>query len=250
MSHPVTHKTALEHSIHDRAIVDPLPEWLFDPHSLADRSLIHATSRGRRNVWFFRLNDQELVLRHYWRGGMISRWSSDVYVWTGLQRTRAFAEWRLLTALVARGLPAPTPVAARVRRYPPGYRADLVTRAIAGARPFDEWLQQASEVSPAIWYQVGQTIGRFHAVGACHADLNVRNILLDDHNRPWLIDWDRGRLRAPGHRWQQARLTRLRRSFRRHAALDEHARRGWPELQSGHRDGLSSPPITHREAEQ
>ena len=180
--------------------MDPLPEWLFDPDALAQRELISGTGTGRSNAWFFHLDGTTLVLRHFWRGGIVARLSPDVYVWTGRERSRPFREWRLLAELREQGLPVPTPVAARARRQGLGYRADLVTAAIPGATPLDQRLR-AGSVDPAVWRRVGTAIRRFHTAGACHADLNVRNILLDHQDTPWLIDWDQGRLRPPNPRW-------------------------------------------------
>ena len=244
MTHQVVQKVGSDHVIHDPRIVDPLPGWVFDPDALASRSLVHATGHGRRQVWFFALNGHELVLRHYWRGGIVSRLSADVYVWTGLERTRAFREWRLLAQLHDRGLPAPRPVAARVQQGTMAYRADLITVAIPGATPFDEVLQGPAAGDRSLWHRVGLTLGRFHAAGACHADLNVRNILLDEAGAVWVIDWDRGRLRHPDWRWQEARLERLRHSLRGQSRLNRAAHVGWPALLAGHAEavGALAPP--------
>ncbi len=84
---------------------------------------------ARRGPW---------VLRHYRRGGMIANVLGDRYLWTGAGRTRGFAEFRLLAALRARGLPVPTPVAARYRRKGVHYRADLITRRIGNATTLAE----------------------------------------------------------------------------------------------------------------
>lgn len=224
------------HSIHDPRYVDPLPEWLFDPEALARRGLIDGTSVGRNQAWFFRLADEPLVLRHYWRGGIVARLSPDVYVWTGRERTRAFREWRLLAHLRNRDLPVPAPVAARVRRRGTGYRADLVTATIPEARPFDECLRTGGADGEA-WYRVGTVIAACHGAGAWHADLNVRNILLDTAGTPWIIDWDRGRLRRRNRRWQTANLGRLRRSLAKDPTLDALAQTHWQQLLAGYQAG-------------
>lgn len=243
MSHQIVHTAGDEALIHDPRILATAPDWLFDPDALDSRGLIRATSHGRRRVWFFRWNDQTLVLRHYWRGGIVSRLSSDVYAWTGRDRTRAFREWHLLARLRAKGLCVPTPVAARIQRLGLGlgYRADLITAAIPDTTPFDERLQAVTEEAQPLWYQVGLTIGAFHAAGAFHADLNVRNILIDATGQPWLIDWDRGQLRYSDPSWQARRLSRLRRSLSRHPTLETQAQQYWPDLLAGHEAGLVNP---------
>jgi 3-deoxy-D-manno-octulosonic acid kinase len=38
-------------------------------------------------------------------------------------------------------------------------------------------------------------IARFHRAGVWHADLTAHNILLEVRGVPWLLDFDRGRIR-------------------------------------------------------
>jgi 3-deoxy-D-manno-octulosonic acid kinase len=45
-----------------------------------------------------------------------------------------------------------------------------------------------------------------------HADLNSRNIMLGEQGEVWVLDFDRGRLRAPGA-WSTRSLDRLARSL-------------------------------------
>ena len=233
MRHETVQRRAQHHFIHDPRFVGPLPIWFFDPDTLTQRELVSGTGTGRNRVWFFHLDETALVLRHYWRGGVIARITSDTYVWTGRDRTRAFREWRLLAYLRQNRLPVPAPVAARVRRHGLVYRADLVTAAIPGAVPLDRRLRQEG-LEVGLWKRIGTVLGRFHAAGACHADLNVRNILLDEEDAPWLIDWDRGRLRRPARGWQQSNLDRLRRSLAKDSVLEAAAQRGWESLLSGY----------------
>jgi 3-deoxy-D-manno-octulosonic acid kinase len=54
-------------------------------------------------------------------------------------------------------------------------------------------------------------VAQFHHKHVFHADLNAHNILVDDAQRWWLIDFDRGGLREPGL-WCDSNLVRLRRS--------------------------------------
>jgi 3-deoxy-D-manno-octulosonic acid kinase len=63
-------------------------------------------------------------------------------------------------------------------------------------------------------------IARFHGAGVWHADLNAHNVLVSPAGI-YLIDFDRGRLRAPADDWQQANLQRLRRSLVKLGAADQ-----------------------------
>jgi len=184
------------------------PDW-FDPGYWRARGKAETARGGRGATSYVDAPFGASVLRHYVRGGMVAAVMGDRYLWTGAERTRGFAEFRLLAALRSRGLRAPVPVAARYRRRGPHYQADLITRRIEGACTLAEMLRGADA---AVAARVGATIAEFHAAGACHADLNAHNVLIAG-DRVWLIDFDRGQLRAPAAAWQGANLARLRRSL-------------------------------------
>jgi 3-deoxy-D-manno-octulosonic acid kinase len=186
------------------------PGW-FDPAHWRARDRATGLSGGRGGVVRVRLDAGDWVVRHYHRGGMIARLLGDRYLWKGAERTRGFAEFRLLAELARRGLNVPLPVAARFRREGVQYRADLITRYIAGAKTLaGRVAEETFDADTAS--RVGQGIAEFHAAGAYHADLNAHNVLVDAR-QIWLVDFDRGELRKPQRAWQLANLARLRRSL-------------------------------------
>lgn len=176
-----------------------------------------AADGGRGGVWFIPRGEREWVLRHYRRGGFITKISADQYIWGGLERSRAWREWHLLAKMRLAGLPVPRPVAARVHRQGLLYRQDLITERIAHALPFSEALMQGAAPGE-IFEQLGRTLARFCAAGIGHADLNAANILLRRPNEFFLIDFDRGIERASAA-FQQASLARLLRSFEKFRRL-------------------------------
>jgi 3-deoxy-D-manno-octulosonic acid kinase len=186
------------------------PLW-FDPEHWRARGEVVRLGAGRGSAARVPAPGGDWVLRHYHRGGMVARVLGDRYLWNGAERTRGFAEFRLLAELARRGLNVPLPVAARYRRTGVHYRADLVTRWIDGAQTLAERVR-AESANTADAARVGACIAEFHAAGAHHADLNAHNILLDAQ-RVWLLDFDRGSLRTPARSWQLVTLARLRRSL-------------------------------------
>jgi len=190
----------------------------FEPEFWRARGELSDVTRGRGSAWFISAPDRPWVLRHYRRGGFIARFADDGYVWAGEARVRAFAEWRLLHALTAHGLPVPKPIAARYRRRGLLYRCDLITYRIVGADPLSTILARGV-LSEHVWREIGATVGRLHAAGVDHADLNAHNILLDAADRVTVIDFDRGRLRGnldqlpSAGSWTATNLSRLRRSL-------------------------------------
>ena len=195
-------------------------ERLFEREHWRARGALEEAAGGRGTVAFVRDGGRRWVLRHYRRGGLVARLLGDHYLWTGAGRTRAFREWRLLRELHAAGLPVPAPVAARYLRRGLFYRADLVTEEL----PTRLTLAQALERGPldaATWRSVGACVGGLHRRGVHHADLNAHNLLLGTGSRVYVLDFDRGRIRARGA-WERAVLERLRRSLRKvTAALPE-----------------------------
>ncbi|MGM0925020.1 MAG: 3-deoxy-D-manno-octulosonic acid kinase [Pseudomonadota bacterium] len=156
-------------------------------------------------------NGEEWVLRPYRRGGLVARLSEARYLWTGLERTRAFRELRLTADLHARCLPVPRPVAADVIHHGLTYSAALITVRIPGARALASLLENG-EADDDLLQRVGATIRRFHDVGLDHVDLNARNLLVGEEGKVWLIDLDRCRLRPDGA-WKGRNLERLERSL-------------------------------------
>lgn len=187
----------------------------FDPDWWQAQGRITGQAPGRGDSLFLNAgNGEEWVLRPYRRGGLVARLSEARYLWTGLERTRAFRELRLTADLHARGLPVPRPVAADVTRHGLTYSAALITVRIPGARALASLLENG-EADDDLLQRVGATIRRFHDVGLDHVDLNARNLLVDEGGKVWLIDLDRCQLRPDGA-WKGRNLERLERSIRKH----------------------------------
>lgn len=183
--------------------------WLDDAHWRA-HGPVAAPEGGRGATLRVRSPAGPAVLRHYRRGGLVARFNRDRYWWRGEARTRPFREFELLERMHAAGLPVPVPLAARYRRAGIWYRGDLLTLAIEDTRTLAQCLADAPSMID--WVLIGTTIGRFHAAGYPHPDLNAHNILLAV-DACHLIDFDRGAAAPPAPSWQQANLARLRRSL-------------------------------------
>jgi 3-deoxy-D-manno-octulosonic acid kinase len=213
-------------------VAAPGPDFIAQ---LAASAPAGVAGRGRGRVVFLDARDGQWAWRHYRRGGLFGRLVADSYLWLGAGRTRSAQEWHMLARLRHLGLPVPQPVAAAWHRRGPWYRADLVTRRIPDAMPLSGRLAAGGAVD---WNAIGAMLWRFHDAGACHADLNAHNILLDRDGGAWLLDFDRGRWRRPG-RWQGRNLERLQRSLRKIArepdapAFDAG---GWRELLEGYEE--------------
>jgi 3-deoxy-D-manno-octulosonic acid kinase len=214
----------------DAALIDA--RW-FDRRYWEERGARRHSSTGRSPVLILDHGADTWVLRHYHRGGAVARFIDDHYVYTGLERTRAFREWRLLRRMSDWGLPVPAPIAARVERSGLVYRADIITRFLPATETLSAALRH--EVASDAWQHIGRMLRRFHERGVDHPDLTAHNILLDDRGGVFLVDFDNAKLRPPGP-WAAKGLARFERSLRK-VALETGSRfsdRGWLVLRESY----------------
>ncbi|MBT0586754.1 3-deoxy-D-manno-octulosonic acid kinase [Alteromonas oceanisediminis] len=205
-----THVWFYPEALRQHQLSEPTPRW-FEPHHLPHEFTITGSATGRGTTWFLAVNNTQLVLRHYQRGGLISRLSRDTFMLFSMPMTRPVRELRLLAQLQDWHLPAPQPIAGRVIRNGLVWRGDLLTVKIPGASDVHSLLLSRS-LSIMEWRHIGATIRRFHNRQVFHHDLNIHNIMLDDEGQAWLIDFDKCGVRN-GQRWKKANLARLKRSL-------------------------------------
>jgi len=168
---------------------------------------------GRARVVYFSQQNRSLVLKHYYRGGLVAAVVKDRYPGFDIEKSRAFREWRLLKKMAGLGLPVPAAVAARVEKSWFSYRADLITEEIEQAQTLADVLSEKN-IDVGRWQNIGACIKRFHQHNVYHADLNARNILLaGDKQDVYLIDFDNSDIRADAASWKAANLARLHRSL-------------------------------------
>lgn len=178
----------------------------------SDRLL--GASKGRGITWFLRTQAElgmNSVLRHYYRGGLFGRLVKDRYFFVSLGKTRAAQEFDLLTQMHAWSLPVPRPIAFKITRAFGCYQADILLEKIENTQDLSQILQKG-ELSAVQYQQIGVLIRQLHNRQVHHSDLNIHNILLDNHGKFWLIDFDKCQIQ-PGEAWKSQNLDRLLRSF-------------------------------------
>jgi len=206
-----------------------------------EQNAIVGSAQGRGTTWFIATENaasiqRNWVLRHYYRGGLIGKVINDLYLFTGLNNTRAAREFTLLKSMRALGLPAPKPVAFRVIKQGLFYRADLLSSRIENAQDLVGILSTKT-IEDQLWQKIGQVIRLFHQQGIYHHDLNAHNILIDDNEQVWLIDFDRGEQRKQQGKWPEENMARLLRSFRKesHRVVNfQWQEKNWQALLNGY----------------
>jgi 3-deoxy-D-manno-octulosonic acid kinase len=214
----------------DAGLREPAALAWFDGAAWRRAGAVAVETSGRGEVLIVARDTDSWVLRHYHRGGLVAQFVADHYLWLGLERTRAFREWRLLKRLRAAGLAVPSPVAAHVYRTGIIYTADIITAYLADTQKLSWYLRQGT-VPESCWRAIGRLVRAVHDEGVHHPDITAHNILLDSRGEVFLVDFDNASVRPPG-RWQQTGLERLNRSLRK-VALEtgtEFDAAGWTEI--------------------
>ncbi len=143
-----------------------------------------------------------LLVRRYAHGGLL-RWLTRARF---ADPDRPMRELRLAHALRASGFPTARVVAARARPATGwGWRLELVSERVEGARDLGTWLEALRERTiktrerRSVARALGAMLARAHNLGLAHADLQPRNVLVVPRAGGWellLIDLDRSELTA------------------------------------------------------
>jgi 3-deoxy-D-manno-octulosonic acid kinase len=204
---------------------------IFNPNYWREKHKITGHATGRGTTWFVDLEHLEGALRHYRRGGMLGKLVQDSYFFSGWESTRSFQEFQLLNIMKDAGLHVPRPIAARAVKRGPFYTADLLSEKIPKSRDLVSILQEAP-LPAEIYQKIGREIRKMHDLQVNHTDLNIHNILIDDDDKVWLIDFDKC-YQQPGDEWKTSNLARLKRSFEKelHRRNIHWSQKDWSHLE-------------------
>ncbi|MDD9180612.1 MULTISPECIES: 3-deoxy-D-manno-octulosonic acid kinase [Aliivibrio] len=196
---------------YDDSILSGSPEQCCDPEFWQQQNKIIGSAQGRGTTWFVALDKMDAALRHYRRGGLFGKLIKDHYIFTGWEKTRSYQEFQLLNTLIKAGVNVPKPIAARATKRTFCYQADLLSQKIPNARDLVAILQE-KPLSKEMYQKIGNEIRKMHAAQVNHTDLNIHNILIDDNDKVWIIDFDKC-YQQKGDDWKQGNWDRLKRSF-------------------------------------
>ncbi len=195
----------------DDALLHEDPSQCCNPEFWQQNGKVLGSATGRGTTWFVQLQQTQGALRHYRRGGLFGKLVADSYGFTGWEKTRSYQEFMLLNHLRDAGVNVPRPIAARVQKHGLLYKADLLSEKVPNARDLVSILQE-SPISDELYRKIGREIRKMHDAQVNHTDLNIHNILIDDQEKVWIIDFDKCYVQI-GDSWKQGNLKRLKRSF-------------------------------------
>jgi 3-deoxy-D-manno-octulosonic acid kinase len=130
-----------------------------------------------------------VVIKQFKRGGLIRFIIKNRYMKYG--KTRGQLELELMQKLRQLGIRTPEPIAYAYRGFPL-YTAWLITREIEEACTLAELCGQDIERVNRIMKRVFEQIDRLVECRCMHVDLHPGNILVDQNDNIYLIDFDKG----------------------------------------------------------
>jgi 3-deoxy-D-manno-octulosonic acid kinase len=182
---------------------------------------------GRTPLLELALSDGRALVRRSRHGGLL-RWLTGARF---LGWSRVASEVVLAERLRELGLPTPEVLAARAERRGPFWRLELVSRRVEGGVDLAEALERLREgrieerARRTLSTSLGALVARLHRSCFVHADLNPRNLLLDEDGltrgavRTWILDLGGSRFVAElDDGLRLANLRRLYRAVRRREA--------------------------------
>jgi len=131
-----------------------------------------------------------IVVRRNLHGGLIGRFLGDLFLDSTRPHRELFITWRLRTA----GINTLDPIASITEKAGPFWRGYFITRYLNRAQDLVSFLEGDGPHRErlSIARRAGELLRRIHDMGVFHADLQLKNFLVED-GKVYLIDFDRAR---------------------------------------------------------
>jgi len=188
-------------------------QGLLDPVGLWAKTSPPAQMMGRGEILLIKEQD-EVAVRRYRHGGLLRRLTGDLFFFG----SRPFNEVEVTEEIKSAGIPSLKILAAIVEReWGRWYRGYLITRYLPEAMDLIRYLAQEPQGKrrrEAI-EKAGDAVRKMHQQGIYHADLHLKNFLVEEEKKlkVYLIDFDKSKIYAHLHPSQRMKnLKRLDRS--------------------------------------
>jgi 3-deoxy-D-manno-octulosonic acid kinase len=156
---------------------------------------------GRGNM---RMLGDDMIVRELVHGGLFGKITGRRF----LSTCRSVRELKISNHLRENGIHTPEIPAVRFVKSGLFYSIDIITRLVPDSIDLLTWLEkfmleQKGEVQrfaqnnrrdnifTTVFHETGLLVRRMHELGVYHADLHLKNILLDNQMNPWLLDLDK-----------------------------------------------------------
>jgi len=148
-------------------------------------------------------SNERMIIKHYEHGGLFRKITRDIF----FGDSRPFRELAILEAASQKDLRVPEVLAARVSRiFGALYKGEIVCKEIPDSVNLLEYLKMLNEKpmkekigwKREIIESLAEAIRKMHSSGIYHADLNIKNILIQNVGekiRVYLLDFDRSKIK-------------------------------------------------------
>jgi hypothetical protein len=165
--------------------------------------------QGRTQI---RILEPDLVLRTLSHGGLFRHMTGQRF----LSPARSLRELEISVHLIKSSVPTPEILALEILKKGPFCHITVISKLVPDSVDLLTYLEDHCEDSAEILQHTGGLIQKIHASGVYHADLHVKNILLDKDKKPWVIDLDKAyRFSTQGFLLKQKTLRRFIHSCRK-----------------------------------
>jgi 3-deoxy-D-manno-octulosonic acid kinase len=184
---------------------------LFKTHSKPVNSVLG----GRSSVVFEEISDLgSMVIKHYRRGGLIRCIIKQSYFKWG--KTRGQKEYELLQKARSLGISTPEPIAFAYHGHI-FYHAWLVTREIKQHKTLAKLSLSNEKRTRFIMENVIEQVSKLIKNKILHVDLHPGNVIVDNRDRVYILDFDKGRLfHGKNTSLQNRYLNRWNRAVKKH----------------------------------
>jgi 3-deoxy-D-manno-octulosonic acid kinase len=169
--------------------------------------------QGRGATYRLSTPHGDWVVRRYRRGGALANVLRDRYLRLG--EPRPLGELRVSVSARERGIRTPEVTAIGVHPSRWFLRADIATAYVPDSEDLAQLGFGQSTRTPeqqrAAFAAAGKLVDELARVGLAHADLNLKNILIqfgEAEPRAWVLDLDRARIGSASGSGMRARLER------------------------------------------
>lgn len=181
-----------------------LKQGIFNPESLTSsfgsRQNSHSGRGAVPSVPIDGKPQEKMLIRKYLRGGFLRFFNRDIY----FGQQRPFKEILITVEASLKGIPTPDMLAAvSIKVSGPFFRGYLVSKELSACSDLPAYLttlagakkKSFSLEKQSVIKRTAEIIRLMHDKGFYHADLNLKNILVDtaDPHNIYLIDWDKSR---------------------------------------------------------
>ncbi len=155
------------------------------PDLLSGRPVL-GTDTGLSGRASIRFMEPGLVVRTLTHGGALR----NVFKTRFLTLNRSLQELQSSAYLISQGIPTPEIVGLRFKKNGMFYAMEIISRMIPESVDLLAFLEQFPNGGSAVIRKTGALIRDIHRAQVYHADLHVKNIVLDKEQKPWIIDLD------------------------------------------------------------